>query len=105
MVAWPSLGRLRLGFPLGRGRRNRSEHRRKVGKKSLRLLSFSPALPDSRPQRERRRTAPTQAGARAMSSMVVDDDAANVAARQHIVEALVDVIEFVLGGYRLIEQK
>src|ERR1700761_1691158 len=38
-------------------------------------------------------------------SVVVDDDAANIAARQHIVIGLVDVVEFVLGGHRLVEQK
>src|SRR6202012_3254098 len=38
-------------------------------------------------------------------SMVVDDDAANVAACQHIVVGLVDVVEFVLGGHRLVEEK
>jgi hypothetical protein len=38
-------------------------------------------------------------------SMVVDDDAANITTGQHVVVGIVDVVEFVLGGHRLVEQK
>jgi hypothetical protein len=36
--------------------------------------------------------------------VVVDDDAANVAAREHVVVGLVDVVELVLGGDCLVQE-